>query len=341
MKVFTNGDSIIQIHSTNFVTLTTVLVDRLEIMLNSLLKCEKILRKRIIRGYINKAKKDLMDFFNADPSDRSHWIYDYARELTDFDDLKWDSSSVFWQSQLKVLFEDKHFHWNLGKALDELIREGELALLTHKSPIVRSEISKFSPQRIHKLKLVYHRSNRYYKRKTRNLVRLLNEWWTPAYSEGIGEYGETVAELTFHRLNLEVVGRNTNEFRGRKYTLSNKDLDFILEKDGMNYGVEVKNITGYPDYKEFKEKTFRICEKLGIIPWWICRNAPKSWFTEIKRLEGFIFINKALIIQSLERPLAERIWYETGIPIRIADTLPQKVTNQIQNQHNKILDLLT
>ncbi len=35
---------------------------------------------------------------------------------------------VFYLKQLKVLFEDKYFHWNTDKAIKELAKEGKLII---------------------------------------------------------------------------------------------------------------------------------------------------------------------------------------------------------------------
>jgi len=69
---------------------------------------------------IKKAKKDIMSFFYD--KDRIHWIYKYGNNAN----ANVTGKSVFYFQQLKILFEEKYFHWNTGYALYELVEEGEL-----------------------------------------------------------------------------------------------------------------------------------------------------------------------------------------------------------------------
>ena len=47
-----------------------------------------------------------------------------------------------------------------------------------------------------------------------------------------------------------MAGRNTRTYEGRTWTDTAHDLDFIFERDGAAYGVEVKNTLGYMEHKE-------------------------------------------------------------------------------------------
>lgn len=282
-----------------------------------------------------------MDFFAADPTDRSHWIFDFARTRPHFDKIQWHSGAVFWEHQLKVLFEDKHFHWNIGYALRQLVNEGELIRLTERSRAIRKELANLPNVNVNRINLYYHSSIRYYKRNTRILLDLLNTWWDPDYFKGIGIHGEATSEMTFKRLGFQVEGRHANEFKGKKYSRGEKNHDFILSKDEQYYGVEVKNTVGYPEYDEFQEKTFKLCDELELIPWWISRYAPNNWFNEIRQLEGHIFRNKAILFPTISRPLANRIWYQTGIPVTLAEALPLEIQNRMERQHKKNIDVFS
>ena len=75
---------------------------------------------------------------------------------------------------------------------------------------------------------------------------------------------------------------------------TNHDLDFIVEKDGIFYGIEVKNTLPYMEREEFNIK-LKICRYLGIAPLWILRNAPANQFDQIKKAGGFILRFKSQI----------------------------------------------
>ena len=67
-----------------------------------------------------------------------------------------------------------------------------------------------------------------------------------------------------------MASRNTREYQGRVWETSEHNLDFIFERDGIAYGIEVKNTLGYMDREEFLLK-IKLCEWLGIKPVFVCR----------------------------------------------------------------------
>jgi hypothetical protein len=60
-------------------------------------------------------------------------------------------------------------------------------------------------------------------------------------------------------------GLDVNKYGGRVWSQSDHDLDFVFERDGRAYGIEVKNTLGYMDRIEFDTK-IRLCRHLGIRP---------------------------------------------------------------------------
>src|SRR6266566_2046578 len=74
-----------------------------------------------------------------------------AREvLTEF--FETNSNQVFFANQLAIKHEDRFFHWITSRALSDLIEQG----------LVRTEKRKLAIGS--ELKLLWHRSHRYYKR---------------------------------------------------------------------------------------------------------------------------------------------------------------------------------
>lgn len=108
-------------------------------------------------------------------------------------------------------------------------------------------------------------------------------------------------------------GRNTRRYMGREWTESEHDLDFIFERDGRAYGVEVKNTLRYMD-REFKTK-IRLCQSLGIAPLVAARMLPKSWIHELIELGGFALILKYQLYPWAHRDLARRVRMELGLPV--------------------------
>lgn len=69
-------------------------------------------------------------------------------------------------------------------------------------------------------------------------------------------------------------GREVRNFGGRQWTETEHDLDFVFERDGRAYGVEVKNTLGYMDHEEMRTK-MRLCTALGVTPVFVARMLPR------------------------------------------------------------------
>jgi hypothetical protein len=146
---------------------------------------------------------------------------------------------------------------------------------------------------------MWNRRHRYYKRDAGKLVGLIEEYANPNIGGAVGLHGEHMVLEGFAKREFVLRGRNTNEVRGKKWAASAHDLDFIFERDGIGYGVEVKNTLGYMDYGELTTK-IKLCSQLGIRPVFVARMLPGNWITEIDAAGGF-----ALILKYQLYPLAQ------------------------------------
>ncbi len=133
-------------------------------------------------------------------------------------------------------------------------------------------------------------------------------------------------------MGFEVVSRNTNEFSRRKWTTTSHNLDFIVEKDGIYYGVEVKNTLPYMERDEFDIK-LEICNYLGLVPLWILRNAPGNQFDQMKQAGGFILKLKSQIYPFGYEDLVGDIWNLMRLPVAIWDRIPKKLENLVIRFH--------
>jgi hypothetical protein len=64
------------------------------------------------------------------------------------------------------------------------------------------------------------------------------------------------------------------------------NLDRIITRDGVAYGVEIKNTQNYISRDELLIK-MRLCKFLNVTPLFIMRFAPKSYMYEIYKSGGF------------------------------------------------------
>ncbi len=105
-----------------------------------------------------------------------------------------------------------------------------------------------------------------------------------------------------------------NSFGNETWRETDHDLDFIFERDGIAYGVEVKNTLGYMDYEEFQTK-IRLCQQLRLHPVFVVRMFPRSWMHELITAGGFGLIFKYQLYPWGQKELGRRIAKELGLPI--------------------------
>jgi len=72
------------------------------------------------------------------------------------------------------------------------------------------------------------------------------------------------------------------EVDGRVWKKTNHDLDFLIVRDGVRYGVEVKNQLGYIDQTEFQIK-LAMCVHFGIRPMFVTRAMPENYIYDVMR----------------------------------------------------------
>lgn len=209
---------------------------------------------------------------------------------------------VFFSRQIEIWLEDKYFHWISNKAIREL-----MALRI----IVGEERKLRTGGRIH---LLWNPSYRYYKREAAKVVNLVEEYADPNISAAIGLHGESMVLEGFARNEFVMKGKNVRRFGSKEWTSSEHNMDFIFERDGLAYGLEVKNTLGYMDHKEFQLK-IKLCKYLGIRPVFVARMLPKTWMKEVIDSNGFGLILKYQLYPWTHRELAKRVAKEFRLPI--------------------------
>lgn len=179
---------------------------------------------------------------------------------------------VFYSRQLEVRFEDQYFHWITNRALRTLVKDGEL--LVDRRVLITGE-----------LHVVRHPRCRYHTRATTALAELVQSYSEPLVTRAVGDQGEMLVLEGFARRGFTMYGRDMRAYRGREWSETGHDLDFIFERGERAYGVEVKNTLPYIPYPEFKTK-IRMCQHLGITPVFMCRFLPKLGFGKYGKQVG-------------------------------------------------------
>jgi len=206
---------------------------------------------------------------------------DEAKEaLTDF--FEKNNEDVFYMQQLEVFFEKPFFHWITATAINELIDEG--LLNSEEIPLLGATTIKFA----------FNKGHRYYKRQINEKLQIVREYSAPTIAGACGRQAEVLFFSALAHRGFLSHGQNINEYNGKKWEETDRNLDFILERDGKVYGAEVKNKWSYIDSDELDIK-LKMCDFLGIKPLFIMRGSPKHYNHMIWGAGGYAMIFVAQI----------------------------------------------
>lgn len=165
-------------------------------------------------------------------------------------------------------------------------------------------------------------------------MALVEEYSDPNIGAALGLHGETMVLEGFARTQFVMASRNTREYQGRVWTDTDHNLDFIFERDGIAYGIEVKNTLGYMDREEFFLK-IKLCERLGIKPVFVCRMLPRSWIYDLNKSGGFALILKYQLYPWTHRELARRVQEALTLPVDAPRYLAEGTMNRFLKWHGK------
>ncbi len=140
----------------------------------------------------------------------------------------------------------------------------------------------------------------------------------------MGRHAETVWWRAFKRNQWEVYPDNEEpplgikEYEGRRASTEH-DIDFIAKKDGITYGVEVKNGLNYPDDLYWK---FTVAVELGTIPLIVARWLNPGQVPVIRNLGGAgPVLFKEAIYSTTYSPLIKEIKEFLGTPVTARDEI--------------------
>jgi hypothetical protein len=228
-----------------------------------------------------------------------------ARLLAHFED---HPEAVFYSRQLEVLFEREYFHWVTNPALRRLVEEGRI-LSEARALDLGSEI-----------KLLWNRKYRFYKRAASEVFDLVNRYSSAASDGTLGLQGEHLVLAAFARQRYVLTGEATKQHEGKEWGKTEHNLDFIFEKNGVSYGIEVKNTLRYLDLDEFVTKV-RLCLNLGLKPVFAVRALPRTWIDALFHAGGYAMIMQYQFYPWTHADLAQEIRRKLGLPV---DT-PKKI----------------
>jgi hypothetical protein len=220
-----------------------------------------------------------------------------------------------------VIFEKKHFHWITHKALRELTNDGVIATELRVTPSSN------------KLRLYWSKRNRYPKRAAAAVVKQVEAHSNPEMTGAIGHNAESLFAVAAAREGFRVYGPGIRRYQGRTWGDTEHDLDWVFERDGTGWGVEIKNTWAYIDREEMMVK-IRLCESLGVRPLFIMRWAPKSYVEIIRKAGGFGLLYETQFFPPGHSAAMEKL-KELFLPVSSPTAVPEGIFQRFVRWHCK------
>jgi len=198
----------------------------------------------------------------------------------------------YYLAQLQVLYETDSFPWIVSDAIKLLTNEGFL-----------TKIDASNMPKLGKLKYVKQigffvnsqaikdqKDEKRIKNRAYRLAQIVDKYSSPTVSKMIGDHLESLVKAELRAQHFNIVGTNTNEYNGVKWTKTQHNLDFIAEYENSKFiiGVEVKNTLELIRPEEIDIK-IEICKHLGIVPVFAVRFI-KPYINCIKSQGGFSWV---------------------------------------------------
>jgi len=143
-----------------------------------------------------------------------------------------------------------------------------------------------------------------------------------------GYHAEDLFGEAFESLGFNIHGRDMSRFRGR--TVRGKrgkqlpNLDFIIEKDKITYGVDIKNWIKYEyETRRVVQSKVNLATQLGIVPFIVARYIDKgTFYIDIVRRGGICYYYESLLVPISYESIAREAHDVLGYPVLAGDFLP-------------------
>jgi hypothetical protein len=257
------------------------------------------------------------------------------QSLGRFFSLDENKNSVFYLTQLQVIFERSianitdrpTYHWITAKAIGELVDEG----------VLNNEYASFiagQANRTIRVRFIFHPRCRYTRRAITRKTDIIRRFSEPNVTRAAGALAEVLFSRALLLKGFKEITRKATHYGDVKWTQSGHDLDFIVERDGVAYGCEIKNRFEYISREELAIK-LQMCKTLGVRPLFIMRASPQSYNFEIINSGGFVKIFDWHIYPYGFEELAAAIRNEfPGMPAYCVMDLPNTILDRIVKLHD-------
>jgi hypothetical protein len=229
---------------------------------------------------------------------------------------------VYYGRQLEVQLERRYFHWITKRGLNELKAEGAVAFAQKQLGDVTAHF--YRPRR-----------HRYPNRQMNESIGLIREFSVPEFTRALGHNGEQLADAGFARISLRIIGENFRKVGDKEWKESRHNLDRLIERDGIQYAVEIKNQLGYIDQTEFETK-LEMMKFFGARPMFIARMMPKNYINDVVKVGGFCLLLGDQYYPLLAANLAKRVRETLGLPTPAVKGWPDTALTRFENFHKRM-----
>jgi hypothetical protein len=109
----------------------------------------------------------------------------------------------------------------------------------------------------------------------------------------------------------------------------------LIERDGIQYGIEIKNQLGYIDQTEFETK-LAMMRFFGVRPMFIARMMPKNYINDVFKAGGFCLLLGDQHYPLLAAGLAKRVRDTLGLPTHAVKALPDTALKRFETFHERL-----
>jgi hypothetical protein len=262
---------------------------------------------------------------------------EYAEEAEEAIEEIVSAQRVVTERELKVRLEHRFFPWVTGRALLSLVNEGRIIVQGLPGRRRLRELRRFFTLPDFKYEEIV--GEMMEKKQVSAEVNAMLTGHAPATY-----YAEDLFERAFIGLGFDIRARDASEYNGWRVmgTMGKEppNLDFILARDKVTYGVDVKNWIRY-EYDTRNEVRFKVdlALQLHIVPFIIARYVDKETiYREIYLRGGICYLFKTLIFSPTFSSLSQRANQILGYPTIAMDRLPTYKVERIDFLHRKYLE---
>jgi hypothetical protein len=233
---------------------------------------------------------------------------------------------VFYSRQIETSLEREFFHWITSKALSDMASGREIQRIAEPVGAQSNPVNFFANRR-----------HRYVRREIASLSALLERIFDPVFTHAVGRHCELMFDAAFARHGFRVNTRDTNTWNGVIWTATNHNLDRIVTRDGLAYGVEIKNTQTYIDRDELITK-LALCRDLSLTPLFLMRFAPKTYMHTINQRKGFGLLFEEQLYPLGYESLAREVRQRLGLKVHSPRDVPESHIARFLKWHERHTD---